>query len=164
METTQRNLMFKDKIETLKGSIGENLVKEHFEHKGFNIFTAPHDRTHGVDFIAEKNKKLKYAVEVKTKPARKIYPDTGFDLKHYNYYKTYGVPVFIAFVDEEKKEIYGNFLNELSKNRTVGGVEYPLKQNGIIYFPLQAMKTLRTIDDTTAQKLKTLSTSNYRND
>lgn len=69
---------------------------------------------HCFDKVAIKNKKEMLIAEVKTKAARLYYPDTGFNLRNYREYQAikekYNVPIFVFFVDEKKRRVYGNWL------------------------------------------------------
>jgi len=67
---------------------------------------------------------------VKSKARRNYYPDTGVDVRHYDDYmhikETYTIPVFIYFVDEMLKLIYGGEIGWLTQPRT----RFAIKANG----------------------------------
>lgn len=100
-------------------------------------------------------------VEVKSKPRRDKYPDTGIPTRHYDDYKhienKYGIQVFIAFVDEVLKKIYGNFLEELEKPEG----RYPLRYANVIYFPLSKMRDITMLTDEQCAELTALRESEY---
>ncbi len=70
-------------------------------------------------------------IEVKSKPSRFKYPDTGLNEKHFNHYKKIeeitGIKVFLIFYDEgyldtkiscinTKNTTYGNFISNIAQN------------------------------------------------
>lgn len=120
---------------------------------------------------ADKKKILVY--EVKAKPARSYYADTGINVSHYNTYRhiysTYNIPVFLAFVDEDRAAVYGNFLHELEKPVTVKAKngrlskQYPsheVSRDGtpMIYFPLSAMSRIADLTQEQVRALRDYST------
>jgi len=158
------------KTEVQKGKIGEALVLEHLLKRGLIPYRPEIDGPHPFDRLcASADRKHILIAEIKTKAHRTYYPDTGFNIKHYNEYKhisqKYNLPIFIYFVDENKQEIYGNTLAELEKPTTVlykgKTIKYPKREDQIIYFPLENMKPVCKLNDDSAQKLKELSTRNY---
>jgi len=65
----------------------------------------------------------RFWVEVKNKPLRKLYPDTGFSERLCNeYLKVQEITnsnIFIICFDWKLGKVYGNWLNELLKPRTI---------------------------------------------
>jgi hypothetical protein len=123
--------------------------------------------------IAVHKDKLKiFAVDSKAKARRTYYPDTGIDLRHYGQYsaiqKHNNLDVYLFFVDEHEKRIYGNYLTILDKKREVQHLgkweEYPKITRSIIYFPLVAMIDIAVIPDESVEALKSLSRRNYTYD
>ena len=159
---------FHDKKTTQKGEVGENLVNKYLEDNGFIVYKPITDNPHAFDRLAIKNKEILIIAEVKTKARRLKYPDTGFNINHYNTYKNiqtkHNLNVFMFFVDEENKSIYGNWIKELEKEVKINHngrlLEYPLRWDNIIYFPLANMKKICDISDCDAKILSDLTTKN----
>lgn len=164
METKQTS--FDDKQTTKKGKLGESVVRKYMEDRGWIIYTPETEKAHAFDKVAIKDKDKICLLEVKTKARRNFYNDTGIDIRHYLEYKNisekYHLPIFLFFVDEMLGKVYGNKLSYLEeKVKTNDGLEYPLKQNGIIYFPLERMKPIAILDAKTVLEIKHLNTRNY---
>ena len=158
-----------NRTEVKKGTFGETIVKNYLKNKGFAVYI-PELGQHVFDMLAIKEKKEIFIVEVKSKARRNYYQDTGINLKHYEEYnyvsEKYNIPIFIFFVDEMLREVYGNWLKELKKPIVVNNVLYPLIQAGStgirIYFPLQVMaRNIIILNDDDIAELKKLSTRNY---
>lgn len=146
-----------------KGRIGERIVDAWLESKGYVPYRPIDGVAHPFDrLVASRDKKTIRVVEVKAKPRREKYPDTGIPTTHYNDYKhiqdKYGIQVFIAFVDEVLKKIYGNFLDELDKPDG----RYPLRYADVTYFPLSKMLDIKRLTDEQCAELAALRRSNYR--
>lgn len=162
MATTQKNLPWHERPEVQKGDYGEELVKKIVEDCGLICYRAVTEGAHLIDFLWLSGKKFAFAAEVKTKPKFKSYPATGFDLRHYEQYKKFyedtNIPVFIFFVDDVLKKIYGNFLHVLDDKREFCGMKYPgvFKKNGraIRYYPLNAMCKIADLGESDVQKLQ----------
>lgn len=159
-------ISFKDRKTTRKGKVGENIVRQYLEKRGWVIYEPQTDCAHAFDKVAIKDKNKMALLEVKTKARRNFYPDTGIDIRHYMEYKTlsekYNLPIFLFFVDEMMALIYGNKLSFLEERvKTNDGIEYPLKQKGIIYFPLERMKKIAILDAKTVLSIKKLNTRSY---
>lgn len=166
-------MRWEDKQEVKKGDMGENFLDQYLFQTGKWIPYLPvFDGPHPFDRIAASlDKKELFIVEVKTKPRRKWYPDTGFNYKNYLEYKhlneKYGIRVFVVFVDEYRGEGYGNFLDclEIEVEIILGSkrIKYPLIDDSkygckIIYFPLSNMIIpLFKLTPQQCQKLKKLS-------
>lgn len=159
------NSAWHEKRETKIGDFGELLIREYFEQKGCICYKPVTDGAHLFDFLMLMPNKKTIAVEVKTKPSRTKYPDTGFNLKQYNGYKKFtdehNVPIFIFFVDENKGAIYGNYLHELDKPRVSNGIAYPFEEptrygQTIKYYPLEAMLAVRELTCNEISELKRL--------
>jgi hypothetical protein len=161
MATTWQNLST-----VKKGNIGERLVNEFLIKKDFIPYSPDATGAHPFDrLVASRDKRTIFIADSKTKAARKYYPDTGIDIRHYNEYKfiqdKYNIEVFLFFVDEEKLEIYGNILSRLDEVRTVlhNGkfLSYPWEHQGIRYFPLEKMQHIANIPTSEAMAMKTLT-------
>lgn len=178
METTQINSKWQQKQEVIKGNMGEKIIYELLRKKGWIVYKTIMEGGHCFDFLATKDRKELLIVEVKTKPKRLKYPDTGFNLRHYNEYKRisekHNLKVFVAFVDESEGRIYGNYLNELEKPKTITAngkqITYPLiyspygNETGTVYFPVENMVTIASLRNEDIANLKAHSTRNSKYD
>lgn len=136
---------FAERLEA--GKVGERIVHEFLRQKGLVPYCPPEDCKHPFDrLVATADKRQLCIVEVKTKPRREAYEDTGINHYHFDEYQAitsrYHIPLFLAFVDKRTGTMYGNWWHELVKPRAVTWHEYPMHDRGIVYFPLAAMRTL----------------------
>ncbi len=163
-------MKFEELVTTKKGNLGEDLLDKYLESKGLVIYRPKEGKAHPFDRLcASADKRHLVIAECKTKPARLYYPDTGINVSHYEDYlyvrNHYKVNIWIYFVDEYKKMIYGNPLEKLESPRRIfhngKEIEYPLIDRGIIYFPLIAMEVVAKIDEESALKLQQLSSRSY---
>lgn len=159
-------MTWEERKEVKKGSMGENIIDRYLISQGYVPYMAVYEGAHPFDrIVATPDKKNIYVVEVKTKARRTYYPDTGIDTRHYFDYKhvteKYNMRMLIFFVDEYVGTVYGNFLDVLDQARVVEHknrfIEYPLKQRGILYFPLCAMLTVAAVSAEESKELKKLS-------
>ena len=115
----QANTNWEDRKTVKKGNIGEEITRQYLESKGYIIYKPLTEGPHSFDNLAIKGKTNIFIVEVKTKPRRKYYNDTGIDIRHYKTYrevsKKHNLKVFIFFIDEIQGLVYGNDLNNLIK-------------------------------------------------
>ena len=157
---------WKDKIQVKKGDFAEDIVHTYLENKGFIVYKPHTEGKHGFDRLAVKDKKQLIIAEVKAKARMKKYRATGIDLRHYNEYKLievkHNIPIFLFFVDEWLKKIYGNWLSELEKE-SYDDINYPntIIKPGIIFFSYIKMKMITTLTDEQSEYLKSTSTRNY---
>ena len=125
MATIPKNLPWHDKREVKKGDYGETLIKNLLEKHGYVIYSPVTDSSHCLDMFAYDGEQL-LGVEVKTKPMCRKYPETGFDTRSYECYKKISavnnLPVLVAFVDEDKCAIYGNYLSEFKRTTVVAAL------------------------------------------
>lgn len=165
-------LEWDDKPEVQKGDYGEILARKTFEAKGYSMYAPVNMGAHSVDMLALNDGIICFALEVKTKPMCRKYPETGINYYQYQRYRQFminnSLPLYVAFVDEERGEIYGNFLIELDKPIRYHGMEYPKNighsggANLTRYFPECHMKHLRYLTPTEIFRLKSLSQNNRR--
>ena len=152
------------KVEVKKGNIGEELVDEYLHKKGVLTYSCKLQGPHTFDRLCIINSQI-FIIDVKCKPSRNYYPDSGFDIITYNKYKEIikenNLDFFIFFVDEKSKQIYGSTLDKLEKSIKVGRKTYPSRENEIIYFPLQNMKKICRISEENSQRIKRYNTRNY---
>lgn len=162
---TQRNF----EIALQKGEIGEQIVRDHLEKKGWVVYQPKTTGAHCFDILAILKKQTAIAMDVKAKSRLNKYPATGINQKHFEEYKAFGdkhvMPFWVIFVDEMQKTIYGNCLEELEKPRVVDGISYPFKMQTsgatVRIWPLEAMKQIATIDGDSAEKLTSFNQRNY---
>ena len=136
------------------GDYGEALVQSHVESKNFICYRPDTDGAHLCDFFILGKGIGTIAAEVKTKPMRDKYPDTGFNIRHYERYKQlsdeHNMRVFVFFVDEKLKWIYGNYLDVLD---TPFYEDYGYPRNevtdwgAIRYYHIDSMKLIRPLTD-----------------
>ncbi len=72
--------------------------------------------------------------------------------------------MFLFFVDFMKGEIYGNYLEELDKERVSNGKQYPLNEatkygQVIRYAPLSAMVSVAKLNEEELKELHRLQTA-----
>jgi len=146
---------FKKLPTSKKGSFGEQIVKNFLKENGCTIYSSDDkEEGHPIDFIVVRGTEI-VAVDVKTKPRREYYQDTGFDLKDFDKYTELQninkIKVVIYFVDEREKKVYVALLSNLSRKIKVGEKNYPFIEGAgrekVIYFPLQNMKIIRSLTD-----------------
>jgi hypothetical protein len=101
--------------------------------------------------------------DIKTKPRRENYRDTGINESLVERYRESGKDFLLIFADEAESMVYGNWLSELLKERTVdfAGWTYPASYQGITYFPLSAMIPIATLSDAQCAELKKYRDSHY---
>lgn len=158
-----------------KGNIGENKVQRFLEEKGYVCYQAITEKAHPFDFLCVKDKREAIAAEVKTKALRTYYQDTGFNKNQYEDYKAFSekhkMPIFLFFVDEYRKQIYGNWLSKLDIPITVTAAngqirDYPREEQNkwnklIRYYHFSQMRQIATFTDVEAEELKMLSNRSY---
>lgn len=170
MATTPTNSTWHDNPEVKKGDYGEALFKNYLEQLGNVIYQPVTNGSHGFDMLAYKNEKY-FAVEVKTKPMCRKYPETGFAKYLYERYHKLSaennMPLLVAFVDEDKRAIYGNWLHELAEPKYIEELgakgHYPkfMPHTGggelTVYFHKPSMKHFKSLTDEQVSKLKSLN-------
>jgi len=162
--------MWQDRTEVKKGDLGEGLVDAYLLKNNIIPYHPVFDGAHPFDrLIATPDKKSLAIVDVKTKARRTYYPDTGIDNRHLKDYlfisNQHNLRVFLFFVDEFEKRIYGNYLDVLMEPRVINHngkqINYPLNYHEITYFPLESMKNVSSLTDKESSDLKQLSQRSY---
>jgi hypothetical protein len=156
---------FTDRLK--KGAIGEAIVDRWLRDKGWVPYRPVDGCAHPFDrLVASANKRKLCIVEVKTKPRREAYRDTGIERRHFDDYdhvtSTYSIPLFLAFVDERERRVYGNWWSILLQRRPSGRPfpeAYPWTQKGIVYFPLSIMRPIAELSDEQCRQLEALRSS-----
>lgn len=160
MATTPRN------FETClaKGEYGESIVRRLFEEKGYIVYNPKTKGAHPFDIFALNTGKPCIAADVKSKPRRILYPDTGISLKHYNIYlnfsKAHSMEFWIIFVDQNSGDIYGNTISKLDVPRIIDNRTYPLNEDKTRYWPVKAMRFFHKLTDQEMKELNRLSQIN----
>ena len=157
---------WQQKLTVRKGNLGEEIISRFLERKGYVIYSPEtKNKSHAFDRLAIKDKEQIIIAEIKTKARRNKYADTGVNKRNYEQYikiqNKYNIPVFIFFVDEMLKKIYGNWLSKLIIPIIIEGKQYPLILNNIIYFPLVNMINIAELSEQQITELKKLSNRNY---
>ena len=169
------NSNWQDKPSVKKGNVGEAIVDRYLVSNGFIPYRPIADKAHPFDRLcASPDKRTIFVVDAKAKPARKYYPDTGINVRHYNDYlaisQRYRLHVFLAFVDEDSESIYGQFLHVLDRPRTVSHkgkmLTYPMVKYRVRFWPLCSMRKIADLGKEDVATLRSLSQRNpaYAND
>lgn len=162
-------MSWEDKIQVKKGNLGENIVKDTLEKKGYVVYKCVTEKAHAFDFLAVKDKKVFLIAEVKSKARFNKYEATGIDLRHFNEYKfiydNQKIDILLFFVDEHPKEerIYCQKLSVLMQEKTVDKVKYPDTKiaKGKIIFSLSDMITVCKLTQEQLTELKKYSSRSY---
>jgi hypothetical protein len=165
-------MSFEDRL--AKGKIGEQIVEAYLLAQGYVPYRPIEGVAHPFDrLVASRDKRNLAVFEIKTKPRREAFKDTGIPERHYHDYQhiyfTYNIPVFIAFVDENMAEVYGNFISELMKTDENPGRRmkvYPSTETNrwgqsITYFPLSRMITITKLTPEQCAELRALRKSGW---
>jgi len=158
---------WEDKPQVKKGNIGENIIRGYLESKGWVVYEPITDKAHGFDKLCMKGKQQLIIAEVKTKARLNILNATGFDNKHFKEYKyirnKHGIEVFIFFVDEHLKKIYGNKLSVLEKPYKAKDGDYPklIANDKIIIFSLEVMHHVSNLSEGESNEIKKYNTRSY---
>ena len=168
MATSQQK--WDSKVQVKKGNIGETIVNEYLENRGFVIYKPITEKAHCFDALAIKDKEKLLIVEIKTKARLNKYPATGFDYKHYLEYTEisdkHNADVFIFFVDEMLEKVYGNYLKYLQELTIIKNKTYPFTMNfgnnKVIFFPLDNMVDIKLLTKEQVGEIKKYNTRNYK--
>jgi hypothetical protein len=161
---------WQDKRSVQKGDVGERIVDAFLIGRGVVPYAPIASKAHPFDRLcATEDKSRIFIAEVKTKAARKYYPHTGINERHFSEYmgvfRRYGIDVWLFFVDEHACSVYGNKLSELIKPCEIlhrgKPLKYPLQERGIVFFPLEKMRHVCEIDTDAAKNLVALSERSY---
>ena len=166
METM--NINFQTSLK--KGDIGEQLVADALGNRGMLTTKWDQDGSHPYDkiMVERKTGKIISLFDVKTKPIRNNYQDTGINLSKYYHYqnssKINKFPFALFFVDEVRREIYFGFLHEICSERICEGQIYPKIERfreSIIYFHISSLKLLCSIATSTSCLIKNQNQRSY---
>ena len=149
---------WEDKPQVKKGNIGENIIINFLEEKGFIIYKPITKAAHWIDIFATKNKNEIYAIDVKTKARFNKWNAQGIDVKHYKDYKRLqkkcNINFYLFFVDEKNGEIHCADLNKLSEG-------FCPNNEKIIAWSLDEMKKVHTLTEKQKEQLTKHDTRNY---
>ena len=161
-------MKFKERTETKKGTVGEELIQNWLEKHGLVLYEPVGEKAHLIDFFAvDKNTCKTYIVEVKTKAKRLKYDDTGINQRNFLEYiklsKEHNMRILLIFVDEENGLIYGNFLDQLEQPIKYNNKMYPYDEPNsfgpeIHYWPLSRMHKIEYLSADVQSQLKKLTT------
>jgi len=160
-------MSWEDKPQVKMGNIGERLIRDYLEKKGLIPYFPDLSAPHPFDLLcATADKKRFCIVEIKTKPRRIYYADTGINVSVYNDYlnaqNKLNIKVYLYFVDTKMGQIYGNTLDELSKTLSLSSKKYPSHENGVVYFPLCHCLIIRDLSDEEISEIEQYTTRKYQ--
>jgi hypothetical protein len=167
---TPTNSSWKNRLQVIKGDYAEEIIDSYLESKGYVVYNTKTPTAHAFDKVAVKDKQQVMIAECKAKARRNKYADTGINKRHYDQYKfiqdKHKIPVFIFFIDEMLKKIYGNFIELLERRTIIETKQYPCIEatqygENIIYFPLQNVREVAELSEEQVQYLKENSTRKY---
>jgi Holliday junction resolvase len=145
-------------ISLKKGEIGERIIREHLESKGWIVYIPfTKHKAHYFDMLATKNKERAIAIDVKTKARLNKWNAQGIDVRHYNQYMNFlnkhNVPFYICFVDDKSGDVHVAELDKLHD---------PIKVNEcIIAWNTSQMKLLMNIGSKMVEELSQYDQRNY---
>ena len=147
-----------------KGKIGEQIVREYLEAKGWCVYLPPGDSPHSFDMMCIKNKQKVIALDIKTKPKMRFIKNaTGINSAHFDCYTKFSsqhsMPFYVVFVDEDSREIYGASLEKLELPYWDGEKHFPMLINNgkIRLWSTDVMTKIGTLQQGEAQQLQDLS-------
>jgi len=155
METKQTS--FKKALK--KGELGELLVREYFESKGWIVYCPfTKNKAHYFDMLCTKNKKSVIALDVKTKARLNKWEAQGINIKSYGEYMGFveriKIPFYLVFVDDKLGDVYAQNILKLT-NR--------FKPNkDIIAWYLKDMEFLFNIGEENIEKISKLDQRSYK--
>jgi hypothetical protein len=153
-----------------KGKVGEDIVRQLLEAKGWIVYCPFTGGAHAFDMLATLNKERAIALDVKAKSRMNKYPATGINKSHYDTYKSFSekhsMPFWIVFVDEQTNDIYGDTIESLDIERILGGKKYPFEivtkfGKAIRLWAIEPMHKFGKIPEDISAELKKLNTRNY---
>ena len=141
-----------------KGEIGEEIVTEFLENKGWIVYRPyTKNKSHYFDMLCTFNKEKTIAIDVKTKARLNNWEAQGIDIRSYNEYINFvektNINFYLIFVDDKNGEVH---LADISK---LTNPIYP--NNKIIAWKLEDMKYLFTILDEDIERLSKFDQRKY---
>jgi len=154
------------------GMIGQQYVCDYLKSKKINYWTNFDNNYNITDIVMQKDDKICF-VKVSTKQCttKKGHLVTGKNKIQIDRYikrqKVYNIKYFILFVDIKKKEIYGNYLDNLLNLNIYNGKEFPEVLNcggqEITFFSLHSMIKLKDLNQEEIEGLSKLTFANKYN-
>ena len=147
------------KIALKKGDIGEEIITDFLEKKGWIVYRPfTKDKAHYFDMLCTLNKEKIIAIDVKTKARLNNWNAQGIDIRSYNQYlnfvKTTSVNFYLIFVDDKTGVVH---LADLIK------LKNPIYPNSkIIAWNVEDMKYLFTISKEDIKRLSEYDQRNYK--
>lgn len=139
-------MAWEDKKEVKKGNIGEDIIQEYLESKGWVIYRPKTSAAHWFDMLACHNKKHVIALDVKTKARFNYRACQGINkttcAEYVNFLDASNIPFFLFFIDDKDGSVYKA---EFSKLKGKGFT--PTKTPHIIAWDLSDMEYLFNIGD-----------------
>jgi hypothetical protein len=166
---------WEDRTQTIKGNLGERIIDDYLKSKGLIPYHPDFQGAHPFDRLCSTpDKKYLCIVDSKAKARRTYYPDTGIDTRTWREYRylqdKYAIDVWLFFIDEDMGTVYGEKLRNLENPITVTwnnrAIEYPkIETNRFgreeIYFSVDSMKTIYSLNAEQVAELKQHSTRTY---
>jgi len=154
------------------GMVGQQFVCDYLKENQINYWTNFNDNYNVTDIVMERNNQICF-VEISTKQytTKSSHNVTGKNKAQIDRYverqKIFGVKYFIVFVDIKKKEIYGNYLDNLLNLNYYNNKQFPETVNcggqEITFFSLYSMIKLKELDSEQLDKLSKLTFANKHN-
>lgn len=151
-----------------KGAIGEEIIKDFLESKGWSVYQPFANKAHAFDMLAIKDKKNAIALDIKAKSRLDFIEATGVNTKHFETYKLFSekhkMPFWIIFVDELQKTIYGNTIENLEKPVKTSTRNYPstISNGNIRIWSLLSMKHISDLNEEQCNNLKSFNQRNSK--
>lgn len=157
MYSEQKQKSFKKALK--KGELGEKIITELLENKGWIVYTPfTKDKAHYFDILATYEKEKVIAIDVKTKARLNKWAAQGINVTHYNQYlhfmNTNKVPFYLIFIDDKCGDVH------LADLRNLKEPIYPNKK--IIAWRLKDMKYVMNIGKDNISKLSQYDQRNYK--
>ena len=142
-----------------KGEIGENIIINLLEKKGWIVYTPfTKGKAHYFDILATYKKEKAIAIDVKTKARLNKWSAQGIDLRHYNQYKKFienhKVPFYLVFIDDKLGDVH------LADIENLSNPIYPNEK--IIAWRLSDMKYIMNIGKDAIKELSKYDQRNYK--
>lgn len=138
---------------TILGSFGEKYITEFAISKNSKPYIPAFKASFPVDGICISQTGKPFAIELKTKPRRLYYSDSGMDAIDFNTYLNFHIPVYVLFCDHITKSMYGQWAKKLEP--------YQKQEGKLVYFDLKHFDEYRKLKYDEVLELISLSTSNY---
>jgi Holliday junction resolvase len=143
---------------TQKGELGESIIREYLEAKGWIVYNpVTENKAHYFDILATKNKQKVLAIDVKTKARLNNWNAQGIDLKHFKQYLKFtndtNIPFWLFFVDDKTGDVHCSDITKLTNGFS------PCKE--IIAWELKQMNHLFKITDEQIKELSKFDTRKH---